>query len=1224
MPTNRIQLQEALQKPYDRLFFAKNVLKEIFGTSFTLNSSLVKPSIETNQSESAVIGAIGIYGKILLEDGSEITCYEINLKPNVKIEYSKVAIQHYVRKLLTAGQAALINFVSPTNKNVWRLTFVAKDSVITEKGIAEKSTFAKRYTYLLGPSETCKTAAERFEILSVETKINLETIIKAFSVEKLSKAFFDEYTIHYEKFIDYLNKSNFKKSVFNGDEKAIRDFTKKLLGRIVFLYFVQKKGWLGATDINYKDGMPDFMIQLFNKSGRNDSFYPNWLSRLFFDTLNNNRQNDVFEMPDGAKVKVPFLNGGLFDKEDYDYKILTFKAKLFHNSDNDEDPKYRGFFDFLNAYNFTIYEDSPDEKTIAVDPEMLGHIFENLLEDNKDKGAYYTPKEIVYYMCQESLIEYLTTHLSKEYKVYQPLGKEQTEFFGNETREGQLKLLEEIGDKTLNREDVSNLVKTKDISGLTKEHLKRIDQLLDSVKICDPAIGSGAFPMGLLLEIQSIKEAIAYETGKEWKPAEVKEQIIQNTIYGVDIEKGAVDIARLRFWLSLVVDEDKPKPLPNLDYKIVVGNSLVSKYGEEVVEINWERRGSYGKAEEYVENVKTLLRKVAEKQKEYFKSDNTYKKGISSKIRNLKIELLINQLLLNKCIYHNNNAEVIDSGFGLTAAEIKKNTEIQITLANFDKQINKLTNLLKDKNLPFNHFDWKLDFPEILNPYIVGDNAGFDIVIANPPYIKEYTNREAFDGFRESKYYQGKMDIWYGFASILLDYIKPDGVQCFIAQNNWITSAGASGFRHKVHTECKIILFTDFGNYKVFETAGIQTMIYLIKKQKQIKQYPIKYSVMQDEKISKSKLNSFLDFYTKNNYSSKYIFNLNPFEIKESPFTFNTTDVEIVLNYIKKKSNLYLYENEVAQGIVFPQDFVNKSSKIKLNNQFNVGDGIFALNNIEKKNLNLDPDERKIIKPYFTSEQFSNYYSNPQNQFWIIYTDSKFKNPRNVKPYPNIKKHLDRFKNVITSDNKPYGLHRAREEKFFKGEKIIAKRKCADRPSFSYSDFDCYVSATFYIIKSSRINLKYLTALMNSRLIEFWLRNKGKMQGHNFQIDKEPLLAIPIYKPEDTTQFEKIVDYIIFLKANEDQYKNYTDYFEILLDGMFYDLYLVDSVERNHCGILKHLGEIPEISVKMDNDEKLKIITKVYNRFNKEDHQVKINLIKIRELQEIKIIEGQV
>ena len=640
-------LIKSLQRPYDRILFAKEVLNPVFGSGFTLFNEPVLSPEQPNKTELQVLQEpVYKYGEIVLEDGTEVNCFEITLQPNVRIEQSRVAIQHFVRKLLTAGQAALVNFVSPTTDNIWRLTLVAKDSEITDDEIKEKTTHSKRYTYLVEKDRPNRTLAERLENLSLKTVIDFVALVKAFSVETMSKEFFDEYKHHYQNFGEYLTgkrsvkergkwvekqvskASPFLVSVFNGNEKDARNFNKKLLGRIVFLYFVQKKRWLGASSTEYLNGSYDFIYQLFEETGGDTRFFPLGLTELFFNVLNKERPNDNYTTPTGETVKIPYLNGGLFTRDEVDEILhkkgdsMTFPPHLFSNPDLKDVPYERGFLDFLNAYNFTVYEDSPNDHTVAVDPEMLGHIFENLLEDNKDKGAYYTPKEIVSYMCRESLTEYLITHLSKEYKVYREVGNDQVEFFGNEVKTGQLSMLEEIGDKALHRKNVEQIVKDKSIDGLTDKQLKRINQLLDDVKICDPAIGSGAFPMGLLLEIFTIKEMIAHELHWDWKPDVVKEHIIQNSIYGVDIEKGAVDIARLRFWLSLIVDIEKPKALPNLDYKIVEGDSLVSKVKidgtEEIVEINWELKSSVGKADTYIKNIQNLLKEVVEKQTKFF------------------------------------------------------------------------------------------------------------------------------------------------------------------------------------------------------------------------------------------------------------------------------------------------------------------------------------------------------------------------------------------------------------------------------------------------------------------------------------------------------------------------------------------------------------------------------------------------------------------------------
>ncbi|HUM33536.1 MAG TPA: N-6 DNA methylase, partial [Bacteroidales bacterium] len=822
MAANRIQIQNALHNPYDRVLFSREVLSPVFGSGFTLNASLIPATLPPNQSESAVIDKVWIYGKIQLDDSTEITCYEVLLQPKVRIEQSKIAIQQYVRKLLTAGQAALINFVAPANTNVWRLTLVAKDSVLTEKGVKEKTTHAKRYTFLLGPSETCKTAAERFETLSTEKEITFQTLVNAFSVEKLSKEFFNEYTLHYQNFCNYLQESNYRKSVFNitfpegatkqekdKASKPIRDFVKKLLGRIVFLYFVQKKGWLGASNTQYTDGMTDFIKQLFLQSGGNDAFYSNWLTVLFFDTLNKERPNDDFKMPDGKTVKVPYLNGGLFDKEEFDEQLLTFPAKLFHNPDFEDFPlteknkgNARGFLDFLDAFNFTVYEDSPDDHTVAVDPEMLGHIFENLLEDNKDKGAFYTPKEIVHYMCQESLSEYLCNTL-------------------------------QINSEVAKREAINQLLKNKVVDNILKPEIAEVEKALDRVKICDPAIGSGAFPMGLLQEIFSIKELIAYETGKQWNPAETKLNIIQNSIYGVDIEKGAVDIARLRFWLSLVVDEEKPKPLPNLDYKIVVGDSLISKFDDEIVEIDWERKQSVGKADEYVKNVQRLLVEVADKQKNYFSPNNTNKKKLQAEIRNLKIELLINQLSYNKLAYIEKTPQ--KGGFMPTAADIKHNTERELQIAGFDKLISKLKQLLQHPDEHFNHFDWKLDFPEVLNPYLIPDNntRGFDIVMGNPPYIQLQKDGGKLAKMYESKNFQTFArtgDIYTLFYEKGIELIKENGTLCYITSNKWMRAGYGEKLRQFFINQNPLLLI-DLGP-GIFESATVDTNILLIQKAK--------------------------------------------------------------------------------------------------------------------------------------------------------------------------------------------------------------------------------------------------------------------------------------------------------------------------------------------------------------------------------------------------------
>jgi hypothetical protein len=1166
MAANRIQLQNALHKPYDRVLFSREVLSPVFGSGFTLNSFLIPAGVLPNKSESAAIDKVWIYGNIQLDDNTEITCYEVLLQPKVRIEQSKVAIQQYVRKLLTAGQGALINFVAPANKNVWRLTLVAKDSVLTDKGVKEKTTNAKRYTFLLGPSETCKTAAERFEVLSTEREITFQTLVNAFSVEKLSKAFFDEYTLHYQNFCDYLQESNYRKSVFNitfpagatkqekdKASKPIRDFVKKLLGRIVFLYFVQKKGWLGASDTNYTDGLGDFIKQLFNKSGGNDTFYSSWLTVLFFDTLNKERPNDDFTMPDGKTVKVPFLNGGLFDKEEFDEHLLTFPAKLFHHPDFEDTiltekskGNARGFLDFLDAFNFTVYEDSPDDHTVAVDPEMLGHIFENLLEDNKDKGAFYTPKEIVHYMCQESLTEYCLSLDFSDYGITM-------------IDEDKRKLIESIIKKK--EVDFELLKKSCQSEESSKSWFRQLEMHLDKVKICDPAIGSGAFPMGLLQEIFSIKELIAYETGKEWKPAEAKLNIIQNSIYGVDIEKGAVDIARLRFWLSLVVDEEKPRPLPNLDYKIVVGDSLISKFDGEIVEIDWERKRSVGKADEYVKNVQRLLIEVAEKQKKYFNPNNKNKKKLQAEIRNLKIELFINQLSYNRLAYTEMNP--LKGGFMPTAADIKHNTERELKIAGFNNLIDKLKNLLKNPDEPFNHFDWKLDFPEILNPYLVPDESqrGFDIVIGNPPYIQ--LQKACNDKLKYADLYKNQSfatfertgDIYCLFYEKGMSFLREGGHLAFITSNKWMRAGYGEKLR-RFFTQYNPVVLIDLGP-NVFDNATVDTNILIVQKAKN--QHCLRAIIVNEKNKNQ------LDFSALMEKNGMLLSNLSA----DAWFIGSDAEQQLKEKIERIGKPLKDWNVNIYRGILtgLNEAFIIDSDKRQE-----------ILDNC------LDKDERRrteaIIKPILRGRDIKRYYYEWAG-LWVIVIPAGWTNENKNKgnaenfinnQFPALMNHLKQFETKAKKrdDQGDYWWElRAcayypefEKEKVVWGGVVTTKEFFKLRLSFVENGVFINAPANFMIVSKINYFLGYLNSYLNNWFYNNFIGTVLHKDGIRFYVDDMLKIPIPAITPTNepmVKQIETLVDKI--MQAKKQNPEADTSEWEKEIDQWVYKLYELTEEE---------------------------------------------------------------
>ena len=862
------QIQYLLQHQYSSTHW-KAFLSELFTTCHIYSN----PTRLTSINASIASDALHIGNITLSENGisRHIAVYEVALAPNVVLERNRVGLRNLLKTHWKEQDAAFIVYYQsdnqqPSDAKSWRFSYVSELKKFNEAGeYVANNTEPKRYTYVLGEGESCRTAAERFYALQQKAhKATLDDIKEAFSVEKLSKTFFTQYKDHYQDFVQYLTGKRQEKvagkweditkhapsaqliSVFNNNEKDVRDFCKKLLGRIVFLYFIQKKGWLGVPlHDSWGNGKPDFMSRLLANCANPAIFYSEYLSKLFFETLNQPRAGDLAEIVVGEPTKIPYLNGGLFEEDDPKHRHLVFETDLFKN-----------LFDFFDQYNFTIYEDDPNDHTVAVDPEMLGHIFENLLEDNKDKGAFYTPKEIVHYMCQESLIEYLTTWFEGHgYTVQQDSfvsfdNHAQTSFISaNEGRAGQ-GLLEitqtsQQPAKHIYRAIIEKLLKKQlndDDKQAVIQHAAVFNDALDKVKICDPAIGSGAFPMGLLQEIFTAKQTLhtfVHGDLTSFAPAAVKLNIIQNSIYGVDIERGAVDIARLRFWLSLVVDEPAPQALPNLDYKIVVGNSLISKLGDDMIDIDWDikpnNHGLFGVEE--AKSIQTILKQITNLQSKFF-NPNAPKKELAPKIRNLKIDLLIQQLHLMIA--------------GKDTKEFKQSSKKDSSLAKIEydlkiegwrQQVVALQALKTQPDKVLAFFDWQLNFAEVMNKDVAENGTvGFDIVIGNPPYYQlRELNKSAQNEYKKSKYHKhaegGRLNIFQYFVPFSILAAKNKGIICLITQNSILGEETAINNRKFIFDETEVLKFVSFperDNQKkrVFESVKMSVAISLMKRHK--------------------------------------------------------------------------------------------------------------------------------------------------------------------------------------------------------------------------------------------------------------------------------------------------------------------------------------------------------------------------------------------------------
>nr|EAL6527378.1 class I SAM-dependent DNA methyltransferase [Campylobacter coli] len=902
------------------------------------------------------------------------------------------------------------------------------------------------------------------------------------------------------------------------------------------------------------------------------------LSELFFEVLakeKSTRKKSEF-------AYLPYLNSSLFEKQSIENTLeissLSNDLKLFYYKNtvlkDDKCKAKKGqvglleyLFEFLDSFDFGSDDEQSEilSQKELISSSVLGNVFEKL--NGYKEGSFYTPSFITSYMCKESITKVVLDKFNAQFD--------------------------------LDAKDISELRKS-----LRKEDKKAQKELLNSIKICDPAVGSGHFLVSALnvmlsiydelnlfdeefyLEVQNDEILITGRKGEfiEYKRPSTpkdkahliqqelfhtKKDIIENNLFGVDINPNSCEITKLRLWIELLkhsfyqsFDDETYhdlKTLPNIDINIKCGNSLVSYF-------------ETGKSLNHYPNIKERMSKYKRIVKDYKEGFYTDKNLIAKEIKNLQ-ESFKNFCLkdkFNKEIKQlTNGANEYSKKYGDFLADEHHDEKFKSFFSknmfefSFDEKvaIKEFANLKKEYdnifNLESNHpFEWRFEFPEILDDD--GNFKGFDLIIGNPPYIKEAENKELFTNTKKLRTYQGKMDIWYHFVGRGFDILKNNGYLAFIATNNWVTNSGAKKLRNIVLEESQILSLVDFSSFMVFDSASIQTMIMQFQKIKPPKNYEIHFSkITTQTPIYDDAINLLKNEKTQNNEILKI--NLTPKKFIDKTLNFTKSDYEELFNKIQKYGKFYLEEREVAQGIVYPQENINKKSLEILGNNFYLGQGIQKLTNEEVENLNLLKNEKILLKPIFESDNIQKYFVKRYNYFWVIYTNSSFKNPNSMDNYPNLKKHLDKFKKVITSDNKPYGLHRARDEKFFTGSpRIVALRKCVGEPKFSYVDFDCYVSATFYVIKTQRINVKYLTAILNSKLIAFWLKHKGKMQGNNYQIDKEPLLNIPIVTINSKNQkiadeFINLVDEI--LKAKEQDKNANTQELENKINSLVYKLY---------------------------------------------------------------------
>ena len=1025
-------------------------------------------------------------------NGEKIDVLVVQLKNEWALERSRTMLRNFTADYLkNRGEkdAALVAYYT-TNPDDWRFSYIRMEYKRdkTESGkykIREDVTPAKRYSFLVGENEPNHTAQTQLVGILANDKNNptLNDLETAFSVDVVTKQFYNDYRAHFEKLWNELNdiveKDPKIAKEFKSKNIDTANFAKKLMGQIVFLYFLQKKGWLGVgkdENGNFKEwgtGPKNFLRRLFDKEFTNyGNFFNDVLEPLFYEALATERTNDIFTR---FNCKIPFLNGGLFEPiNDYNWAETDIRI------DND---LIGNVFKTFDQYNFTVREDEPLEKEVAIDPEMLGKVFENLLPENlrKGKGAYYTPRTIVHYMCQESLINYLDTEC-------EPVPKCDIETL---IREGDIILELETAIHEEGKKYQSVLMDT------IKDNAQALDDALANIKVCDPAVGSGAFPVGMLNEIVKARKVLELYLEKEENTYTLKRHCIQESIYGVDIDSGAIDIAKLRLWLSLVVDEydySHIQALPNLDYKIMQGNSLIEEFHG--ISLDIEK-----KSDEQMDvfsggsTLDALIGDLHKKQADFFNAEHPQDK----KNKRQHVETAIYN------IFHHE-------------LEKKKDISPQET-HEIEADLKEMTHGNKERNF----FPWKLYFADVFR-----EKGGFDVVIGNPPYISiANLPKETNKLLSNQKYetYTSNADIYCIFFEKGLNLTKGKRILSYISSNRFCFTNYGVGLRKYLSLR-NILQLINFNEINVFEAANVGCIVTIVENDdpsnKNIYVNEVK-GELSVEGILTSRKTIERSFY------------------KENQWSFNENKAQ----RLKQKIERY--------GIPFvdwKRIFINRGVTTGANK-------LFVINSDVKNQLCKEHHSSKeIIRKVLRGRDIKRFNIEWSGD-WLIFTRRGI----DIEKYPAIKNYLLPFKNDLEPGiGRKKGKYKWFEIQditafypVFEKRKLIWTR-LSNVNRFTISDQKEFsLDSTSFAVGS---NMEYLCAILNSKTILFyfklgsviWGKDGIKWFGNYF--DNIPIPQIP---EREQFPFVDIVNQILTTKKANPQAD--TSALEAEIDQLVYKLY---------------------------------------------------------------------